>query len=530
VQSVAVDLSARSKGCKRSSKGLACNVKLSLAPAKYTANFSTYSGAVSKGKPTGKLLSANQKLPLNVPSKGLSISIDNDLAGIPASVAFDMSETTLAGGPTAYTMSRCVNNQIGLKEPFYVYSLDAAGYIMMGKGAPAISLASSNVSYLSYLIIGGSSSASEEYALVVAYKSTPPLGSIVTLTGTAKPQKGSGAKAVRKKITVTFNSSAGCFTVFNVPTKYMYGDNLPSIALGPDGNMWFTEFENNKIGRIVPSTGIVSEFSLASGNHPAGITVGPSAILSFTASGAIGFITDPAAGIIEYQTPGWSVTDETQPTIANGPDGRLWFGTDCGQIVAYNPSTKQWAGPWSTELPCLSSANLTAGPDGNMWFTEGSAVGKLTPSGQVTNYPLPSVSSRTNPSAMDITGSSDGNLWFATSGGYAQIGKITTSGAITYYPLSAAPSCNDDSTLYRIIDDSNGNLWFTGDEGCDNAYPDGSIDEMTTSGVLTRFIVPPSTVSSGRVYRQPLALAFDATGNLWFTDNRNNQILEFQPK
>src|SRR5512135_2025924 len=47
-------------------------------------------------------------------------------------------------------------------------------------------------------------------------------------------------------------------TEFSLPTPNSrpYG-----ITTGPDGNLWFTEFGSDKIGRITPS-GAVSEFAL----------------------------------------------------------------------------------------------------------------------------------------------------------------------------------------------------------------------------------------------------------------------------
>lgn len=65
-----------------------------------------------------------------------------------------------------------------------------------------------------------------------------------------------------------------------------------TIITGPDGNLWFTERQGNKIGRISPS-GTVTEFPLPSGHSgPNGITVGPDGTLWFTQdSGNIGRIT-----------------------------------------------------------------------------------------------------------------------------------------------------------------------------------------------------------------------------------------------
>ena len=67
--------------------------------------------------------------------------------------------------------------------------------------------------------------------------------------------------------------------------------------------------------------------------------------------------------------------------------------------------------PGITEYPVKGElpTEIAEGPDGNMWFTEfGSAnIGKITPSGQVTQYPVPGGD---NPDG--ITEGPDGNMWF----------------------------------------------------------------------------------------------------------------------
>src|SRR5215831_11083766 len=53
---------------------------------------------------------------------------------------------------------------------------------------------------------------------------------------------------------------------------------------------------------------------------------------------------------------------------------------------------------------------ITAGPDGNVWFTEpdGHQIGRITPAGQITEFPL----LKPNDSPDRITAGPDGALWF----------------------------------------------------------------------------------------------------------------------
>jgi len=82
------------------------------------------------------------------------------------------------------------------------------------------------------------------------------------------------------------------------------------IAVGADGNLWFTEFGSNQVGRIT-TAGVVTEFP--AGNLPFYIAAGPDGNLwftEFTSAGKIGRMTlEPSyLSVIKmaysYPTPG----------------------------------------------------------------------------------------------------------------------------------------------------------------------------------------------------------------------------------
>jgi hypothetical protein len=106
-------------------------------------------------------------------------------------------------------------------------------------------------------------------------------------------------------------------------------------------------------------------------------------------------------------------TTGSQPTeIAPGPDGNLWF-TEDGAVGRITPAGTV------TEYPVISPTGIAAGPDGNVWFTNVSArslpsivipagVGWITPSGKITEL-------RGGLSAEPgaIVAGADGSMWFA---------------------------------------------------------------------------------------------------------------------
>ncbi|HLX40289.1 MAG TPA: CHAP domain-containing protein, partial [Ktedonobacteraceae bacterium] len=83
------------------------------------------------------------------------------------------------------------------------------------------------------------------------------------------------------------------------------------------------------------------------------------------------------------------------------------YGTDRAAFTVNLPP--EYPIPTSGSQPLY----LTSGPDGNFWFTEsyGNKIGKITPNGKITEYPLPSCGDTYCP--YGITAGPDGDLWVA---------------------------------------------------------------------------------------------------------------------
>src|SRR5712692_6179025 len=83
--------------------------------------------------------------------------------------------------------------------------------------------------------------------------------------------------------------------------------------------------------------------------------------------------------------------------------------------------------------PDVTATAITAGPGGNLWFTESAIrqIVRVSTGGAVNRFPLSS--SFSTPSG--ITAGPDGNLWFTESTSN-KIGQITTHfGAITEFDI-----------------------------------------------------------------------------------------------
>jgi hypothetical protein len=115
---------------------------------------------------------------------------------------------------------------------------------------------------------------------------------------------------------------------------------------------------------------------------------------------------------------------ELVPALRKVPNtlalAELSIGAEAPYLPFVAPSTRQQG---NGGKPAPSPAGITAGPDGNLWFTElqEGMIGRITPTGAVKEFPLADPNSQLG----DITVGPDGNLWF-TGFETGKIGVLVT--------------------------------------------------------------------------------------------------------
>jgi streptogramin lyase len=204
--------------------------------------------------------------------------------------------------------------------------------------------------------------------------------------------------------------------------------------------------------------------------------------------------------ITEFTTP----TASSEPSgIVAGPDGNLWFTEGSGdKLGVMGPR----GGPIAEIGPLAGGlAALTVGPDGNIWFAEGAndSIAVISPtgtSGSVQEFPVAG-----KPTA--ITTGPDGNIWFAF-GPYSELGNGTNDvGSIS--PTGGAQSVRYYSTGGTDIDalaaGPDGRVWFT-DFG------------RGTIGAITPGSTSIDSISTLTIGSQPSAITTGPDGNIWFTE------------
>src|ERR1700722_7773061 len=118
------------------------------------------------------------------------------------------------------------------------------------------------------------------------------------------------------------------------------------ITVGPDGALWFTENQGNRIGRMT-TAGVYTHYE----------------------------VPTPRSGV---------------DSITVGPDGALWFTenqrNNIGRITTDGGFTE-----YVVTTPGSGPAGIATGPDGALWFTESAAgrIGRITRTGEIGEYPIP---------------------------------------------------------------------------------------------------------------------------------------------
>ncbi len=202
--------------------------------------------------------------------------------------------------------------------------------------------------------------------------------------------------------------------------------------------------------------------------------------------------------------------------LTAGPDGNMWFTaapagrlfgpgligriTPGGRVVKFRKGLSRHSDP----------GKIVAGPDGNLWFADdGSppAIGRITPRGTITEF-----SSGINSSGVpwELVVGPDRNIWFTHTGhlvyaaGGQTIGRITPQGAITEFGAGLSPN----SVPYGIVAGPDGNLWFS--DGSP-AFPSRAIGRISPAGEIVEFGGLPSGLQ--QIFFGPTP---GPDGNLWF--------------
>lgn len=236
--------------------------------------------------------------------------------------------------------------------------------------------------------------------------------------------------------------------VYTFPSLPIVANNGVRLVTGADGKIWFAGWNSatgaTTLGTFDPATAAVSILGKVFNGNPSNLAVGPDANV-WLASVANGGLTRIAeAGFMT----GFSTYTDSWEVVA-GPTN-LWVLRDgeVDQVSTAGALIKSNAGVPSGYYP----SSMTMGPDNNLWLGDNAAKGilKMTPAGVFTAYPIKAWGQ-----VLQIVAGPDGALWFV-NGSHA--GRITTSGATTDYAVGGGE-------LVSLTAGPDGAIWLSDNQG-----------------------------------------------------------------
>jgi streptogramin lyase len=256
------------------------------------------------------------------------------------------------------------------------------------------------------------------------------------------------------------------------------------------------------------------------------------ALLTLTTTGVA--MAAPSAPVAAPQNHAPTITEYPAPDQqgvfypALGPDKNIWdvSGGSIFRILTHAPYTvTEFDVPGGYYL-----RDIIAGADGNLWFTdargsydgkqEPGKIGRITPAGKITEFSLPNPQS--TPTPIMITAGPGGNLYFTEDcasacypgGGNVGVGRITPFGSdarvqasvTQVVPKTSTPCASQacDTLYWAITVGPDGSLWIGAGASVDRL-------SLLPGNKLTRYPVP------GAAKYAALDITTGIDGKVWFT-------------
>jgi virginiamycin B lyase len=214
---------------------------------------------------------------------------------------------------------------------------------------------------------------------------------------------------------IAFSPGSQQFMIISMPAP---NSGIAGLAFGSDGNAWIMVAGSNVIRRMTPGGAFLSVIQLASGRYPHGPSSCP--------DGNIWFAEHNANRVAKVNIFG-QVTEILLPQSSSQP-----FSTGCGSDGAYFSEEAGRVGrvdyttlvitQWKTPTPKSKPTGIAIGQNGKVYFAE-SGVGKVgvmpVGGGLISEYPVPVPGAFPDKVAAGL----DGRAWFSQHN-LAEIGAI----------------------------------------------------------------------------------------------------------
>jgi streptogramin lyase len=294
-------------------------------------------------------------------------------------------------------------------------------------------------------------------------------------------------------------------------------------GISPDGtgNFWVLGHSDSEYAVRVTPNGSATAYAITNtryGYDP--FVVDPQHSL-WVVSGTWSVAQVTTAGVVKtFATP-----TPVSNALASGPDGQVWVVALDGNynpnaFSRFSPGGFYATVPFQTPLSGLA-LNMVLGGDGNFWITETAPfIARVTPTGQVTEFPIPLPADSIARGGTQITRAPDGTVWCAVSTALPStktyLARITPNGQMSLFQVPA-PGGN-----WQITAAADGSIWFDGQDSVARMNPQGQITYYKIPAFNTTGVVPVEFGVDG-------ATAAFPDGNIWFTDADTNTIGRIDP-
>jgi virginiamycin B lyase len=214
------------------------------------------------------------------------------------------------------------------------------------------------------------------------------------------------------------------------------------------------------------------------GDSAGPMTAGPEGALWFAGASALGRVGADGR-VIELPLPGQAGLARG---IAAGPEGDLWITTtrEVDRVTTVGALTR-----FPLPHPDEEAGPIAAGPDGNLWFTlwvaaqsrSGEAESgkaylvRIDPDGRMNRFPIPGRVRGRAEAPTAVVGGPGGDVWFADPA-RSRVGRVTPGGKITEYPVRLDPQA--------LAPARGGRLWIVGSGGVGTIDATGKVWELRT--------------------------------------------------
>jgi len=245
------------------------------------------------------------------------------------------------------------------------------------------------------------------------------------------------------------NPNTGEVKHFSLPFEETAG--VHSVVRAPDGMVYFTEFALNKLAKLDPSTGKITEF-------PDNFTMPDRRADKHTVRvDAKGNLWSSGSPLSKYDQETGKYTHFMEVPSSYGitfdKDGNVWFCVlqkdgKIGKIDAKTEKVTQWSPPTQG-----TPQRLAIDSDGIVWFGErtGHKIGRFDPKTETfKEFPLPGPSASPYAITVDKRG-----VWYASTD-QDLIGRLDpNTGKVIEYPFP-----HSEAMMREFFIDAQGRIWF----------------------------------------------------------------------